>query len=119
MAIFYKSIIRGIPGESKTTEGVKVAINDTITPSEFLDQFSEYSRIPSPVIVKMLLSMKAFLIDELKRGNIIQTGPLGSFYPSVKKDESDMSNGLTGSLYWRPDKSMKEEISQAVLKKRK
>ncbi|NJK96080.1 MAG: hypothetical protein HC905_15270, partial [Bacteroidales bacterium] len=57
-------------------------------------------------------------MEELKNGNSIKTGIIGTFSPSVKKSKSSLTKGaMEIGINYRPDLEMKKELRIADLKK--
>ena len=121
MSIQYKIIAKGRPGtnqEEKNFEAPILIVNETIDPHEFLDKFHRYSSISEADILRCLYSLRSFLCDELKQGNIIQTGVIGTFAPAILKSKKDVSQkALEVKINYRPSAEMKRELKSAELKK--
>lgn len=121
MAIQYKIIAKGRPGtnqEEKKFEAPSLVVNSTINPREFLEKFHQYSRMSEADIMRCLISLRVFLCEELKEGNIIQTGVIGTFAPSLLKSKKDASKkDLEIKVQYRPSIEMKKELKSAEFKR--
>lgn len=119
MAIKYKIIEKPTPGVKDSNTGIKAPITvytDTIDPVKFLQKLSEASRISEVDIIRCLYSLQKLLTVELKNGNIVQTGIIGTFAPIVKKGKGDSSKEVPEIfINYRADKEMKKEMKKADL----
>jgi len=70
-----------------------------------------------------MYSLQEFLLQELKEGNIVQTGAIGSFYPVVTiakektKGAKNTINNFEFGINYRPTADMKKEIEGAELER--
>ena len=122
MAIKYKIVEKAKPGIKKSIQADTIpapvaVVSDTIDPETFLKKFQEYSHITRVDIVRCLMSLQEFLIEELKEGNIIQTGIVGTFSPSIKKAKDALTKDtMETGINYRPDIRMRKELKNADLK---
>jgi len=127
MAVSYKLIPSINPGsrdKKKVLLRPSVVINEIITPDVFLERFSQYKRFSKANIVHFMYSLQEFLLQELKEGNIVQTGAIGTFFPLVttKKEKTKgakntISNNFEFGINYRPSLEMKKEIVGAELER--
>ncbi|MBN2350345.1 MAG: hypothetical protein JXJ22_16015 [Bacteroidales bacterium] len=116
MAIYYKPVKRGKPGTTLKNQQrlyPSVITNHTITPKEFVKQFAETIKRSSTDVVFFIYALEEYLTEQIKAGNIIQTGILGTFYPVIQGG----ANGKDARpvIRYRPSKEMKDEIKRAEL----
>jgi len=70
-----------------------------------------------------MYSLQEFLLQELKEGNIVQTGAIGTFFPLVSlkkekiKDTKNTINNFEFGINYRPSLEMKKEIVGAELER--
>jgi len=120
MAIKYKIVEIGRPGtnlEEKEFQAIFLIANNTIDPESFMKMFSQYSRMNIADLYRCLYSLRKLLCEELQQGNIIQTGIIGTFSPSVKKSKRKASKGLLEiNVNYQPTIYMKNELKSTELK---
>jgi len=126
MPVSYKLVPISKPASANKVKVLirpSVVINEIITPDVFLEKFSQYKRFPKANIVHFMYSLQEFLLQELKEGNIVQTGAIGTFFPLVtlkkekNKDTKNTINNFEFGINYRPSLEMKKEIEGAELKK--
>jgi hypothetical protein len=123
MPVKYKIVEKAKPGIKRDNQADPIpapviVYSDTIDPDSFLKKFHEFSHMTKADIVRCLMSLQKFLIEELKDGNIVQTGIIGTFSPSVKKCKGEFTRGAAEfSINYRLDKIMKKELKNADLKR--
>lgn len=114
----------GISEGSKTYIRPMVVVQSTITPKEFIDKFAKTVRLSKADIVRFTHALKAFLLEELKNGNIVQTGVLGTFSPILTNPKNNASANIKTyspkpGIYYRPSGEMNKEIKMWEMKKQK
>jgi nucleoid DNA-binding protein len=127
MAIYYKTLKFGsliAPGNGTQNEKPIVVINSTIVPAEFIKRFTKTTKFSEADTTYFVYALKEFLINELKDGNIIQTGVLGTFYPEVKLQKKTSGNKATRKIAepgirYQPSKEIKQEMRLAEVKRGK
>jgi hypothetical protein len=127
MTIPYKLIPVSRPGatdKQKIFVRPSVVIQATVTPDMFLDKYSQKIKFSKADILYFMYSLQEFLVNELKEGNIVQTGAIGTFYPLVSQTvkgrgkHADYSNSnLKAGLNYRPDAEMMKKLKTADVKK--
>ena len=117
-----KPIEKGLPDGLLNYERPLTLSNNIITPREFEKSFSKTTRFSEADVVYLMHSLKAYLMEELKNGNIVQTGVLGTFSPIVNKPKQNSKTGSQNyipvpKIMYRPSKEMREEMKAAELRK--
>jgi hypothetical protein len=111
MTIRYKTIKTHNPISKGNNRYIYVR-NETILPNNFINRFSKHSHINPGDIVRFTHALRAYLLEELNNGNIVQTGTIGSFSPKVRtKDELPEMD-----IQYRPDKELLREIKGMKVK---
>jgi hypothetical protein len=127
MTVSYKLIPAGnlgAPHKGRIYMRPSVVTNETLTPDMFIDKYSKKIKFTKADILYFMYSLQEFLVNELKEGNIVQTGVLGTFYPAVsqiikgKSEHADYSkDNLEAKITYRPDAEMIKELRKAELEK--
>lgn len=123
MPIKYKFVEKAKPGTKKNTSELNfhapiTVYTETIDPDSFLLKLHEQSNITKADIIRCLYSVQQLLIEQLKNGNIVQTGIIGTFAPIIKMSKGEVKNDSVDiTISYRPDKEMKNELKKAKLKK--
>lgn len=123
MPVKYKFVEKAKPGTKGASSDIYflapvTVYNETIDPDSFLKKLHEQSHMTRGDILRCLYSLQKFLMEELKNGNIVQTGIIGTFSPSVKKSKRSLTKGaIEIGINYRPDLEMKKELRIADLKK--
>lgn len=111
----------GTKGELKTLVRPSVVIRDTLTPDMFIDKFSQNIKFSKADLIYFMYSLQEFLVNELKEGNIVQTGAIGTFYPvitTIKGENTNTQHGTTHvepGINYRPTTEMIKELRKAKL----
>jgi nucleoid DNA-binding protein len=123
MAVKYKFVERAKPAAKGTKSDIYLqapvtVFTETIEPDSFLNKLHEQSHMTKADIVRCLYSLQKLLMDELKNGNSVKTGIVGTFSPLVKKSKRPLTKGaMEIGISYRPDPEMKKELRIADIKK--
>lgn len=119
MPVKYKFVDKARPGSKLSDIKAPVTVYaETTDPEIFLEKLKEELHISKADIIRFLYALQKLLIKELTEGNIVQTGVIGSFTPSVKKSKKQAAKGqLEIVINYRPATEMRKELNSARLQK--
>jgi hypothetical protein len=126
MTVSYKLIPAGNPGapdKGKIYLRPSIVTSEILTPDMFLDKYSKKIKFTKADILYFMYSLQEFLVDELKEGNIVKTGVIGTFYPvvtTIKDKNKDSKHSITNvepGINYRPTAEMINELKTVVLEK--
>jgi len=100
MGIFYKFILRKNLRDPQA-KALVYAIAKSRSKSDFdklADLISKRTSLSRPDVYAVIIAMVEVIIDELKEGNMVQMGKLGSFAINIKSEGAESEEKFTPTL---------------------
>jgi predicted histone-like DNA-binding protein len=122
MAIQYKVVQRGKPGVKNGKKQFHFPLltnRNTITTNEFCKLITKVSPFSIADVMGLIWAMINVLTDQLGKGNIVQIGQLGSFYPTLHYTGTQENNNIKEKdievrIRFHPSVPLKRDLSTSV-----